>query len=278
MNKRRNVSQFRSAIMYDVEPRVAEIYDQVETYTDDVELIRRLIGGRGPWRILEPFCGTGHILIPLAADAAHRSDGHELVGLDGAQGMLARARAKVADLPNAIRRRIILSEADVTIAEWPRGFDLVILGGNCFYELATPQEQEGCIASAAAALKPGGYVYVDNNHMEGDLGESWREPGVSQGFLTGTCADGTRVESISETIWYDAPRRLVKFRRRTRVTLPDGQVVEREYVKQEHPPSTGEVRGWLEAHGFEIEHLYGDRAGNPYAESSKRAIFWARKR
>jgi SAM-dependent methyltransferase len=257
---------------YDVEPHVAEIYDQVETYTDDVELIRRLIGGREPWRILEPFCGTGRILISLALD------GHELVGLDGAQGMLARARAKVAELPEVVQRRITLSEADVTAAEWPRGFDLVVLGCNCFYELATPQEQEGCIASAAASLRPGGYVYVDNNHMEGDLDESWREPGDNRRGLCGTCTDGTRVESTMETVWYDAPQRLVKFRLRTRVTLPDGQVVEREYVQQKHPPSTGEVQGWLEAHGFEVEHLYGDRAGNPYTEDSRRAIFWVRKR
>ena len=52
--------------MYDIEPHIAEIYDQVEIYHDDVELIRKLIGGRGPLRILEPFCGTGRILIPLA--------------------------------------------------------------------------------------------------------------------------------------------------------------------------------------------------------------------
>jgi hypothetical protein len=153
-------------------------------------------------------------------------------------------------LPNTVQQRIILSEADVTAVQWPRGFDLVILGGNCFYELATPQEQEGCIAS----LKPGGYVYVDNSHMEGDLDESWRKLGDNHRGLSGTCADGTRV------------------------TLPDGQVIEREHVQQKHPPSTGEVRGWLEAHGFEIEHLYGDRMGSPYAEGSKRAIVWARKR
>jgi len=53
---------------YDIEPHIAEIYDQVETYTDDLYLIRRLIGGRVPLRILEPFCGTGRILIPLALD------------------------------------------------------------------------------------------------------------------------------------------------------------------------------------------------------------------
>ncbi len=37
----------RNAVMYDVEPHIAEIYDQVETETDDVALIRRLIGDQG---------------------------------------------------------------------------------------------------------------------------------------------------------------------------------------------------------------------------------------
>jgi SAM-dependent methyltransferase len=247
--------------MYDIEPHIAEIYDQIETYTDDVELIRHLIGRWGPLRILEPFCGTGRILIPLALD------GHELVGLDQAQGMLARARTKIA-----------LREADVTSAEWPQGFDLVILGGNCFYELATPQEQEQCLVSAAASLYTGGYVYVDNNHMEGDLDESWRRPGVSQGFPTGTCADGTRVASTKETIWYDAPRRLVRFRRGTTVTLPDGNTIQKEYVQQKHPVSAVEVQTWLGSHGFLVEQMYGDRAGSPYTETAGRAIFWAKKR
>ena len=54
--------------MYDVEPHIAEIYDQSETYTDDVELVRNLVDRQGFLRILEPFCGTGRILIPLALD------------------------------------------------------------------------------------------------------------------------------------------------------------------------------------------------------------------
>lgn len=260
-----------NAIMYDVEPHVAEIYDQVETCTDDVALIRRLIGRRRPLRVLESFCGTGRILIPLALD------GHQLVGLDQARGMLARAGVKIRQLPAEAQRRVTLIEADVTREPWPRGFDLVVLGGNCFYELATPQEQEGCIVSAAASLRPGGYVYVDNNHMEGELDEAWRKPGVSRGFPSGTCADGTRIESTMETIWYDVPHRLARFRRRTQVTLPDGRVIEKETIQQKHPVSTAEVQAWLVSQGFVVERLYGDRAGNPYSETSERAIFWARK-
>ena len=255
---------------YNIDVHVAEIYDQVETQTDDVDLIRRLIGERGPLRILEPFCGTGRILIPLALD------GHELVGLDQAKAMLDRARAKVERLPEGVRKRIMLAEADVTASAWPGDFDLVILGGNCFYELATPEEQEGCIGSAAAALKPGGYVYLDNDHMEGDLDEGWRQPGISKGFPTGTCADGTRLQGAGETIWWDAPRRLVRFRRSVTVTFPDGTTTSKEWIQQKHPPSAVEVRTWLEAHGFIIEQMYGDRAGSPYVQSSPRAIFWAR--
>jgi hypothetical protein len=40
--------------MYDCDRHVAEIYDQIETYDDDVHLIRRLIGDRQRLRILEP--------------------------------------------------------------------------------------------------------------------------------------------------------------------------------------------------------------------------------
>jgi len=257
---------------YNIEVRVAEIYDQVETQTEDVALIRRLIGERGPLRILEPFCGTGRILIPLALDD------HELVGLDQAKAMLDRARMKIDPLPERVQRRITLIEADVTTSAWPGDFDLVVLGGNCFYELATPEEQEGCIASAAAVLRPGGYVYLDNNHMEGDLDEGWRQPGITKGFPTGTCADGARLEGAGETIWWDAPRRLVRFRRSVTVTLPDGSTTSEEWIQQKHPPSVAVMRTWLEEHGFTIEQLYGDRSGSPYVQTSPRAIFWAKRK
>ena len=261
-----------SPIVYDTDLRVAELYDQTETSVDDIALIQTLIGKRGPLRVLEPFCGTGRILIPLALA------GHTLVGLDHSRAMMARAQSKVQQLPVGIQDRILLVEADVTRAEWPQGFDLVILGGNCFYELATAEEQERCIISAAEALKPGGAVYLDNDHMEGELDESWREPGVTKAFPRGVCSDGSRLEGWIETIWHDAPARLVRFRRRTELTLPDGEIVEKEYVQQKHPVSKGEVESWLIAHGFVVEEIYGARDGTPYTGESERAIFWARRR
>jgi len=257
--------------MYDVVPQIAEIYDQHETYADDLQLILHLIGGLEALHILEPFCGTGRLLIPLACAS------HTLVGMDIAAGMLARARMKIGFLPKEVQERITLKETDVLTAGWPGGFNLVVLGGNCFYELATPEEQEACIRKACAALEPGGYVYVDNNHMEGGLDPSWQVPGRHPGFPSGLCQDGTAIASFTETIWVDVQARLARFRRSTYVTYPDGSSVEKEYVQQKHPISKGEVQAWLEKYGFSVEHLYGDRAGNPYTEESGRAIFWARK-
>ncbi len=255
--------------MYDIEPHIAEIYDNQETYTDDVELIRNLMGDCSPLSILESFCGTGRIFIPLALN------GHSITGLDQARGMLERARSKINKLPEEVQRRVTLVEADVTSEEWPRYFDLVILGGNCLYELATPEEQERCIACAATSLKSGGYIYVDNDHMEGDLDISWQRSKASKAFPTGKCSDGTDIESQWEATWWDAPNRLIRYRRCTRVTFPDGNIIQKEYIQQKHPVSTIEVQTWLEAHGFNVKQLYGDRAANPYIEASERAIFWA---
>ena len=283
---------YNKANMYDVDPHIAEIYDQSETYRDDVDLLMSLINsvnlgvlgsiGAGsepasttPY-ILEPFCGTGRILIPLA------QAGHTLVGLDQAAGMLDCARQKLACLPPVMQSRVTLYRADVLVDEWPSGFNLVILGGNSLYELATAEAQEHVIRSAASSLKPGGYVYVDNDHMEGDLDLSWQQPGVRPGFPTGACADGTRVESTTETIWFDVPARLAKFRRTTRIDFPGSSETSRkgfevEYTQQKHPVSKGEVQTWLERYGFIIEKTSGDWAGNSYTPASERAIFLARK-
>lgn len=257
---------------YDADSHVAEIYDQCETEREDVNFIRKLIAIVGPLKILEPFCGTGRILIPLALD------GHTLLGMDQSAGMLRRLRQKVRGLPIETQKRIEIVQADVLCEEWPGGFDLVILGCNCLYELATPDEQEKCLAQAFRSLKPGGHLFIDNHHMEGELAPVWRQLGTVEASLRGKCSDGTKVECTRETVWFDGPRRLARFRRRTKVTFANGEVIEREYVQQKHPVSKGEVQGWLGKHGFRIEGTYGNPADVPYTDESPHAIFWARRK
>jgi SAM-dependent methyltransferase len=254
------------------DPHVAESYDLCETQTDDVALLRGLIGGAAGLRILEPFCGSGRMLVPLA------SDGQSLVGIDLAAAMLDRARAKITALPAEVQRGITLIRGDAMAASWPGGFDLVLLASNCFYELGCAREQEACVAAAAAALKPGGWVYVDNDHMEGPLPDSWqRRSKAPTGFPKGRCADGARVTGTSQTIWSDPGARLWLARRGTTVIHPDGSTRTHEWIESKHPVSKDEVAEWLPKHGLVIENLFGDRKGSPYSPESPRAIFWARK-
>jgi len=248
----------------------AAIYDQLETQRDDVALLRELICDLGRLKILEPFCGTGRILIPLA------EDGHEIVGIDRSEAMLACGQTKIRQLADEARARITLRKTDVTTEEWPTGFDLVVLGANCFYELATAEEQEGCIRSARASLRDGGHVYLDNNHMEGDLDEAWCRIGETDARPGYTCPDGAVVVETDTPVWVDRPRRLWRARRTAEVRMPDGRTVSKEWEQQKHPPSTAEMRGWLEKHGFEVVALWGDRKKSPYTEASGRAIFWTR--
>jgi SAM-dependent methyltransferase len=249
--------------MYDVDSHIAEAYDRDwETDTDDVEVIREFIAGQGTLRILEPFCGTGRILLPLL------EDGHEVVGIDRCQAFVGRLRDKLSRLPVEARRQATLVEGDVIALRWPIGFDLVVMGGNCLYELGSPEEQEHCIASAAASLKPGAHLFLDNDHMEGELLETWRTSGRHRHPRPFTCEDGTLLEFESETIWYDAPRRLHRSRRYTTVTRPDGSFETIDFIIQKHPPSLAEMRAWLATHGLLV--VSAD-------ETPERATYWARK-
>lgn len=256
---------------YDIDTCIAEIYDQTEIQTEDIYLLRKLIADLGQLRILEPFCGNGRILIPLA------QDGHEIVGMDKSKPMLESATRKLQQLPETVRSKVRLNEADVLDSPWPRGFDLVILGANCFYELPTAESQEWCIHQASESLRVGGHLYLDNGHMEGDLEPTWYEPGIKENrFPTGTCSDGTSVKGTTETIWYNIKERLVHLQRAVEIMTPDGKIKKKEWIEQKHSPSTAEMKMWLEKYGFVIESLWGDRKQSTYTDHSARAIFFAR--
>jgi SAM-dependent methyltransferase len=261
--------------VYDIDEHVAELYDQQITDSADLAFIRGLIAQHAPGRrlrILEPFCGSGRLLLPLA------QDGHTLTGLEQSQGMLGLARRKAAALPPEVQARITLHEMDVTRKAWPAGNDLLILAGNCFYELGEPVQQEGLIRTALDALNPGGWLLVDNDHMEGELPPSWTSTAPHPAFPSGVCADGARLESTMQTVAFDGPRRLACFKRITRVTWPDGRVEVKERMQQKHPVSMAEVRDWIEYHTFLLNACWGDHSGAPFTPDAPRAIFLAHKK
>jgi hypothetical protein len=162
--------------------------------------------------------------------------------------------------------------------KWPAGFDLVILGGNCFYELATSEEQEICISKAFESLNNRGSIFVDNDHMENDLDGLWIQKDIYNLGLSGVTADGIRVESLCEVESYDLPNRISRLRRKVLMIQPDGEISGIEYMQQKHPVSKIEVENWLIKAGFEIKEIFGNTDRQPYTVESERAIFIAQKR
>jgi predicted O-methyltransferase YrrM len=263
-----NLQTYKYSGNYD-DPLLAELYDQSETTIDDVELIRKLIGESGPLNILEPFSGTGRILVPLARD------GHEVTGIELAPSMSARAMDKVARLgPNAMER-VTLKVQDVLDGQWGSGYDLVVIGANAFCELPAAEMQELCITLAWEALAPGGWLFVDNNDYKDDWGEG--PFGQKRVIFEGMGIDGTYGRAMMTPLGFDEEQRVLHIRRTWFTRTPDGTQHTVEYLGHKHPVSAKDVETWLGRHGFEILQVFGDRQGNPYTEKSDRAIFWVRR-
>lgn len=130
-------------------------YDHDANKTRDLNasLLRtRELGTRGA-RILECGCGTGGNTASLAREARH------VVGLDLSEGMLARARRRLAGTP----ARVDLVQTDLT-APWPvrPGFDLVVVTLVLEHVDALAHVH----AEARRVLRPGGHLYLAELHPD----------------------------------------------------------------------------------------------------------------
>lgn len=259
---------------YDIDSHVTEVYDQVETYSHDVDFILSLLRELKYQRILEPFCGTGRILIPLA------EAGYEVFGIDSSVEMLYRLQQKLRQLSPEIQKRVELRKEDVTSCKWPKPFDVVLLGGNCLFELAHPNEQDTIIRNAVESLVPKGYLFVDNDNIEEELPDSWCIiDAESTAFPSGICQDGTKLQGYKKTIWVDKKRKLWKAARRLEIADANGQVQEKKWKIQQHPVGMNDVKEWLLKYGMEIINIYaGTENIREFVKGDGRATFWTKRK
>jgi SAM-dependent methyltransferase len=99
------------------------------------------LAGRSRLSVLDAGCGTGRVAIELARR------GFDVVGVDLDPDMLARARAKAAEL------RWV--EGDLASVDLGRTFDVIVLAGNVMVFLA-PGTEAAVVANLARHLAPGG--------------------------------------------------------------------------------------------------------------------------
>ncbi len=258
---------------YDVEYHIAEIYDKYETQLHDVKFILELIKKSQCKKILEPFCGTGRILLPIA------EKGLKITGIDGSEVMLNQLHKKLKLKPANVGEMVKIIKADLTKYFWPRDYDLIILGGNCLFELSSLEEQELILRKAYNSLNSGGYIFIDNDNIENELPDTWCNLGVeNESFPTGVCNDGTVLKGYSKTTYVDKKNKIWRARKRIEVYQNNHLLNEYEWEIQKHPIGYSEIVSIIEKLNLSVINVWnGTQNREKYTSNSNRATFWLQK-
>ncbi|MEV8377014.1 class I SAM-dependent methyltransferase [Kribbella sp. NPDC056861] len=102
-------------------------------------------------RVLELGCGTGHKLIPIAAD------GHPSVGLDFSADMLAEAQRKADERGVAVE----WTQGDMRDFDLDGTFGLVFITANSLLHLQEAEDLVSCFRSVRGHLAPGARFVFD---------------------------------------------------------------------------------------------------------------------
>ena len=130
----------------------AEIYDIDKPFgalPDTAFYLDRLAGVSGP--ILEPACGSGRTLVPLA------QAGHAVSGFDTSPDMLSRAQARC----DAAGVTAHLSRQGFEDFSYDRPFAAIVLPVGSFTLIGDVAVAMGVLKRFHAALEPGGLLMID---------------------------------------------------------------------------------------------------------------------
>ncbi len=264
------MKEYKYSSNYDY-PLLAELYDKSEAHIDDVTLIDSLIkeSEMREASILDLFCGTGRVLIPLA------NHGHHITGIDIAKSMIQRVSKKINMSKDDIKDRIVLKQQDVLDGYWGENYDVILLAGNSLYELPSVDMQEKVIRFASEALHHGGKIFIECDGYKRNWGES--EIGIKRTIFEGNGEGGDYGVFTMEGVRFDQNKNVLHMKRTWFYRSADGSEFYTEYLSSKHPIAAHEIESLLHKYNFKIKKKLGDREGNSYSSDSNRAIFWAEK-
>jgi SAM-dependent methyltransferase len=236
-------------------PRLAAIYDAVDSDRRDLDAYVRVVEEFGARRVLDVGCGTGVFALRLA------ERGIEVVGVDPAAASLDVARAK----PGGERVRWI--HGDATALPSLR-VDLATMTGNAAQAIVDPQVWQETLRGVHDVLRPGGRFVFETRDPAKRAWEAWnREASYRVTEIPGVGA----VEHWVELIDVSGP--LVTFRG-TYVFAADGQVMTSDSTLRFRERE--EVEAELAAQGYAVEGVRDapDRPGLEFVFVALRRGGW----
>ena len=256
----------------------ASVYEQFENQTTDVDFLLGILRERtdgAPQKILEAACGGGRISIPLA------QAGYMVVGFDADEYMLLRCYSRSLGIPN-----IACYQADALECDWGADFDVVVIASNVLINIETTidyaEAQQIFISKAAAALRPGGYLYLDyDQHSDESARESFNILG-EHSYFYGADDLGTSSRTVSLGGAYDPVTRIWAGIGHWELQTNNGErFTYSEKPRHKHIPALSQVYDWLTGSGFAVEKTYRNYSAEPLSEQEPgcvRATIWALKR
>lgn len=248
--------------------RFARFYDaDYRHYDADLEVLAELAKEWGD-PILELGCGTGRLLLPLAAA------GHSITGVDISPALLQVASNKLAGAKQA--KRITLHQADLRTFDLPnKSFTFAFCTSNTLMHLPTPTDQLAALRNAQRHLRKGGLLFVDLFNPDlvrlmqingvQELADQWTDVETGALVIKWCVRTVDWAEQLQETLFiYEE-------------LLPDGQ------TRRTACPFTlrflwrSEAELLLEQAGFTVQEIWGDFDGTPYAMHSDHLILLAQK-
>ena len=242
----------------------ALIWHDVEcgAYEADLPLWAELAAA-APGAVLELGCGTGRVAIPLA------QDGHDVVGLDRSEAMLARAERHARREGVTLR----LVEGDMRSFSFSEAFALIAIPFNTFLMLE-PEERWACLARVREHLAETGLLAVDcfqpdPEHIvghDGTVREEWTRHDPESGRdVTKFASSRANVDGVDLRWWFEQ-------------LDDDGRVTRWQRTTALHYLYRREAELLFSAAGFDLEALHGDYDGSPAGPSSPKLLVVARRR
>jgi SAM-dependent methyltransferase len=244
--------------------RFAALYDLDAPHGPDAAIDWfRAIARRTGGPVLELGCGTGRVAIPLARD------GHDVVGLDRSEAMLARAERHARR--EGVNLRLV--EADMRSFSFSEAFALIAIPFNTFLML-TPDERWACLARVREHLAPTGLLAVDCFQpdperiagQDGGVREEWTRHDPEAGRdVTKFSSSRANVDQVDLRWWFEEIDDEGRVRRWQRATTL-------------HYLYRREAELMFAEAGFDLEALHGDYDGSPAGSASPKLLVVARRR
>lgn len=144
------------AEFYDLHPLYVARPDLPFYIEEAKQAAARRVPGVTP--VLELGCGSGRVVLPIARA------GVNIVGLDLADTMLGRLRAKLAQEPPEVRQRVQVAQGSMTHFALGHRFGLATTPFRAFQHLLTVEEHLACLHCVKTHLIPRGRLILDLFH------------------------------------------------------------------------------------------------------------------